>query len=56
MCEYFNPLIFAELRGITTPTLEEVWNEYLELATTREMNYSKRLLSIKKSDLKDLKG
>lgn len=51
-----NPLIFAELRGITTPTLDEVWKEYLKLANSREMNYSKRLLEINKSDLKDLKG
>jgi tRNA-dihydrouridine synthase B len=51
-----NPLIFAEIRGIITPTLEEVWSEYLEIVNTREMNYSKRLLSIKKSDLKNLKG
>ncbi len=51
-----NPLIFAELRGISTPSLGEVWKEYLELANSREMNYSKKLLSIEKSDLKNLKG
>ncbi len=51
-----NPLIFAELRGISTPLLDEVWKEYLELVNSREMNYSKRLLSIEKNDLKNLKG
>ena len=51
-----NPLIFGELKGINLPTLDEVWKEYLELAKTREMNYSKRLLSIKKSDLINLEG
>ena len=51
-----NPLIFAELRGISTPTLEKVWRQYQELVNSREMNYSKKLLSIKKSDLQNLKG
>ncbi|MCH8908926.1 MAG: tRNA-dihydrouridine synthase family protein [Candidatus Heimdallarchaeota archaeon] len=51
-----NPLVFAELKGISTPSLEEVWKEYLELVNTEDMNYSRRLLAIKESDLKNLKG
>ncbi len=52
-----NPLIFGQLKNLNSlPTLKSVFDEYITLAGTREMNYSKRLFEIRPEDLPNLKG
>ncbi|MCY3414515.1 MAG: tRNA-dihydrouridine synthase family protein [Candidatus Heimdallarchaeota archaeon] len=51
-----NPLIFAELKGMRTPPVSQVWEEYLALVKGREPDYSQRLLEVQNMDLKTLKG